>query len=134
MQEVWRLDYRMLNKICAYCSRPSTIIRVATTTGGDVIVATMCDTHGKGEQDHQRDKEGFVMAGKSESVPQGRTDATLVNPKALRSVSDEFSDKSMKEAVESAASEMERMGKTDAPQPINPNRDPVKGERPIGEN
>lgn len=132
--QAYRLDYRRLNKICAYCSRPSTIIRVATTTGGDVIVATMCEEHGIGEQDHSRKNEGFVMAGKSPTHAGGRTDATLLNPDALRAASEKTSDSGIKAIIDDAADRIESVGKNDEPRPIDPTKGPSRGSRATGEN
>ena len=74
-----RVDYRVLNPVCAYCTEPSTVIAVTQTETGDVLVRTMCLPHSVGEKDHCL-AEGMMCAGPTD-VPGAFTDSVLLAPR-----------------------------------------------------
>lgn len=86
--KVWRVDYRRLNPVCAYCPNEATVIGVVTTLDSNVGVKTLCDEHATGELQHCKD-EGMVMAGET-ALDNVWTDATLLDPTTLRQMADMF--------------------------------------------
>ena len=132
--KVYRLDYRRLNRVCTYCTKPSTVIKVITTTGGDILVGTLCDLHAKGEQEHFRKNDGLVMAGK-DKTGDARTDATLIDPNVLREMASGklAMGKGVQKLLADAADSFEDAGKSDKDAvPLDPNGPP--GERGRGDN
>ena len=106
--KVYRLDYRSLNRVCTYCTKPSTVIKVITTTTGDVMVGTLCEAHAKGEQGHFIANEGMVMAG--DSVMAGTANSsTLIDPDAMRGMAKNIAEGGVKALVD-AADELEGKG------------------------
>ena len=79
--KVWRVDYRKIEPKCHYCDQPSTVIAVSSTTTSDLLVRTLCDEHGKGEQ-HHCIEQGMVHAGQT-SIANAWTSATLMDPVVL---------------------------------------------------
>lgn len=132
--KVYRLDYRNLNRVCTYCTKPSTVIKVITTTTGDILVGTLCELHAKGEQEHFRKNDGLVMAGQSK-VAGARTDATLIDPNAIREMADGgmAMSKDVQKLLSDAADSFESAGKSDKNAvPLDPDAEP--GERGRGDN
>ena len=106
--KVWRMDYRRLNPVCAYCPEPATVIGVASTTDSTVLVKTLCDEHGVGEQQHCKD-QGMVMAGATSSDDTW-TDATLLDPEALRQMADMWPAEDITASMKTAADELDKRG------------------------
>lgn len=79
--KAYKLDYKKLNKKCAYCDAAATMIRITTLTDGTLRVSTMCDTHAEGEK-QRAFIDGFKMAGES-SIAGAFTDATLIDENVL---------------------------------------------------
>ena len=98
-----RVDYRRLNPICTYCPADATIIGDVTMSDGDVLVKTLCEEHGVGEQAHCKES-GMALMGNA-SMAGVTTDATLIDPDAMREIAEQmdvegFDAKSMAEAAD----------------------------------
>ena len=98
-----RVDYRRLNPICTYCPVDATIIAVVTMSDGDVLVKTLCEEHGLGEQANCR-ASGMALMG-SASMAGVTTDATLIDPDAMRDIAEQmdaegFDSNSMQDAAD----------------------------------
>ncbi len=104
------MDYRRLNPVCTYCPNPATIIGVATTLSSTVLVKTLCEEHGVGEQQYCKDS-GMVMDGETGSDDVW-TDATLIDPEVLRAMADMMPDaQAGAEDMKAAADELQKRGK-----------------------
>lgn len=80
--KAYKIDYKKLNKKCAYCDAAATMIRITTLTDGTLRVSTMCDFHAEGEK-KRAFLDGFKMAGES-SIAGAVTDATLIDEDVLQ--------------------------------------------------
>ena len=86
--EALLIKYVKLNRVCAYTNMKSDpcdgfvdVIRVTTTSVGEVSVSTMCTKHSVGEKEHAI-AEGFELAGDT-GVNGMVSDAILINPKIV---------------------------------------------------
>ena len=106
----FRIDYRHLNRVCAYCPAEAAIIAVTTMTDGDVIVRTLCKDHGVGEQKHARES-GMALIGKSIAAGVS-TDATLMDADVIREMAEKMDATGFdSETMKDLASDVEAVSK-----------------------
>lgn len=55
-----RIDYRQIARQCMYCTKHSTIIRMALISDATLIVATLCPEHAAAEQAARLDNDDFA--------------------------------------------------------------------------
>jgi hypothetical protein len=47
-----RIDYHKINPHCYVCGEDSEVVRITAGSDGELYVATLCEKHARGEQEH----------------------------------------------------------------------------------